>query len=145
MSARIGKLQKVPLRDIWPGEAPDFTTWLAENLDLLGEALGLRLSLLDVKATSARLRPTLWRSTRAAEENRRIFDTLCAKKEEIEGAFGGPLVWDRMEGRRACRVRARLDLGGLRHRERWPEIQEAMIDAMVRLSAALQREIQALR
>lgn len=47
VSARIGKLQKVPLRDIWPGEAPDFTTWLAENLDLLGEALGLRLSLLE--------------------------------------------------------------------------------------------------
>lgn len=46
VTARIGKLQKVPLRDIWPGEARGFTAWLAENLDLLGEALGLRLSLL---------------------------------------------------------------------------------------------------
>lgn len=35
------------MRDIWLGEARDFTTWLAENLDLLGEALGLRLSLLE--------------------------------------------------------------------------------------------------
>lgn len=56
----------------------------------------------------------------AAEENERIFDALYAKKDEIERAFGGPLVWDCMEGRRACRVWARLDLGGLSHRDRWP-------------------------
>lgn len=83
----------------------------------------------------------IYRGSDSADENERIFDALCAKKDEIERAFGGPLVWDRMEGRRACRVRARLDLGGLRHRGRWPEIQEAMIDAMARLSAVLRREI----
>lgn len=36
----ISRLESVPLRDLWPAEARDFTTWLAENLDFLGEARG---------------------------------------------------------------------------------------------------------
>jgi len=42
----IGRLKPVDLRDIWPKEAGDFTTWLEENLDVLGDALGLSLSPL---------------------------------------------------------------------------------------------------
>lgn len=48
----IGRLEKVPLREIWPNEARDFTTWLAENLDFLGEALGLSLSLVEQEAAA---------------------------------------------------------------------------------------------
>lgn len=47
MSApRIGRLTKVPLRDVWKHEALDFTQWLAlpENLELLGETIGVELA-----------------------------------------------------------------------------------------------------
>ncbi|MCX8004200.1 MAG: DUF4268 domain-containing protein [Burkholderiaceae bacterium] len=39
----LGKLERVPLRDVWINEASDFTPWLAEaeNLNLLAEALEL--------------------------------------------------------------------------------------------------------
>ena len=39
----IGTLSPVDVRKVWPGEASDFTPWLAENADLLGEALGMDL------------------------------------------------------------------------------------------------------
>jgi len=42
----IGKLKKVPLREIWKNEAKDFTTWLAENIDTLSEEIGLTLSVM---------------------------------------------------------------------------------------------------
>lgn len=43
----LGKLKKVDdLRSIWPNEARDFSKWLAikENLDMLGEAVGIDIS-----------------------------------------------------------------------------------------------------
>lgn len=38
-----GTLSAVDVREIWPDEARDFTPWLAERADLLGEVLGLDL------------------------------------------------------------------------------------------------------
>lgn len=46
----LGELKKVPLREIWPREASDFTPWIAENLEELGKALGMDLELTEVEA-----------------------------------------------------------------------------------------------
>lgn len=40
---RIGVLLPVDVRNVWPDEARDFTPWLAENSDLISEALGMDL------------------------------------------------------------------------------------------------------
>ncbi|QHI68768.1 DUF4268 domain-containing protein [Tichowtungia aerotolerans] len=44
---KLGRLQKVELRDVWKTEAQHFTPWLAgeENLALLGDTIGLDLEL----------------------------------------------------------------------------------------------------
>jgi len=39
----LGKLESVLLREIWPHEAGDFTSWLFDNIDILNEQLGLDL------------------------------------------------------------------------------------------------------
>ena len=44
----VGRLKKVDLRDVWKHEAHDFTPWLLENADILGDALGL-----DIEFTSS--------------------------------------------------------------------------------------------
>ena len=43
MSASGDGAQRVDVHSMWPHEAYDFTPWLAERLDLLGEELGLTL------------------------------------------------------------------------------------------------------
>lgn len=40
----IGKIQRVPLREVWRHEGRDFSTWLCENIDVLNEAIGLDLA-----------------------------------------------------------------------------------------------------
>lgn len=50
MPRPTSRLEKVPLREIWPNEAHDFTVWLGDNLDLLSELLGRNLSLVQREA-----------------------------------------------------------------------------------------------
>ena len=40
----IGKIIRVPLRNVWKSESANFTPWLQDNIDVVGEALGLSLS-----------------------------------------------------------------------------------------------------
>ncbi len=46
----LGKLQRVDPRTVWKHEAQDFTPWLAEHIDQLGEVLGLDLEVLEQEA-----------------------------------------------------------------------------------------------
>ena len=46
----LAKIERVDLREAWPNEARDFTPWLAENIDELGEALGMDLELQQTEA-----------------------------------------------------------------------------------------------
>ena len=40
----IGKIKRVPLREVWRHEARDFTTWLQTNIDILGEVIDMELT-----------------------------------------------------------------------------------------------------
>lgn len=80
-----------------------------------------------------------------AEQNKQIYDALHEHKTEIEAAFGRPLEWQRLDAKRACRVRYILTDGGLQDRSRWPKVQDAMIEAMIRLEQAMKPQIQRLR
>lgn len=50
---KLGNIQKVSLRNVWPHEALDFTRWLAEenNLALLGDSVGVDLELKETESS----------------------------------------------------------------------------------------------
>jgi hypothetical protein len=45
INVELGTIQNVVLRELWPGEATHFTPWLAKNLDILADKLGMDLEL----------------------------------------------------------------------------------------------------
>lgn len=79
------------------------------------------------------------------EENEEIFNKLYASKNSIEQDFGEALEWLYLENKRACRIIKTINIGGYRDDEsKWPEIQDAMIEAMIRLERALRKPIENL-
>ena len=76
------------------------------------------------------------------ETNKRIFDDLHSHRAEITQQFGAELSWERLDNRRASRIAYRSSLGGYRSElEEWPDIQDDIIDAMLRLESALRPHI----
>jgi hypothetical protein len=90
----------------------------------------------------------LWidRGAGKAAENKRIFDSLEKSKDEIERAFEGKLSWERLEGKQSCRIAYITTVGGYKsHESKWPEIQDAMIDPMIRLEKALAPHLEKMK
>ena len=69
--------------------------------------------------------------------NKKILENLQNHKEDVEQAFGEPLEWESLEGKRACRIRKIIPGGGWQDENAWPQVHEKMVDAMVRLEHAL--------
>lgn len=75
------------------------------------------------------------------QRNLQAFQTLLNKKEEIEATFGGPLEWEELADRRACRIRQIISGGYRSPAEDWPTIFEQLVDAMIRLDKAFKPHI----
>ncbi|NLG50994.1 MAG: DUF4268 domain-containing protein [Chloroflexi bacterium] len=105
---------------------------------------GLSFSYV-VRQHDAQVELYIDRGKDADRENKAIFDELAKAKAEIEAAFGGPLEWERLDGKRACRISFKFEGGGYRDDDMWLGIQDSMIDAMVRLEKALRPHIDTLK
>lgn len=71
------------------------------------------------------------------EETDKIFGKIHTDRERIEKEFGEPLIWDKVEGRRVCKIKSICQLGGLKDTELWDNIQKDLIDKMTRLEKTL--------
>jgi hypothetical protein len=79
-------------------------------------------------------------------ENETIFNALQATQDAIEYNFGGPLDWQREpDADGALRIGSQVGDAGLHDEGRWPDVQDAMVDAMVRLERAMRPHVARLQ
>lgn len=74
------------------------------------------------------------------EENKFIYDELLKNKDQIEKEFGGSLEWERLDTKRASRIKAGSD-GNVTDKEQWNEMITFMTDNMNKLDQALKGPI----
>jgi hypothetical protein len=95
--------------------------------------------------SETRIRCESNRSVSCPPLSRDVLSLNVTEKEPIERAFGESLEWERLDQKGACRIKKDITLGGYRDQERWPVIQDAMIEAMIRLDKALAPHIARLK
>ena len=71
-----------------------------------------------------------------AEWNKMVFNAFLQHKVEIEELFGGPLDWQLLPKKRASRIRFVISSYGLKDQAYWDELQEQLIESMIRMEKA---------
>ncbi|MBD3305296.1 DUF4268 domain-containing protein [candidate division KSB3 bacterium] len=105
--------------------SPSIYNWLGAGSGVRGISLNFGIS-----KTYGRVEVYIDRGDKA--ENEDIFDQLFAEKEKLEQNFGGALIWERLETKRACRIKSEIDKNVF-IKENWEEVIEFMTDSMVQL------------
>jgi len=88
----------------------------------------------DVMTTYTRV--ALYMQGLDGEQKEELYDSLLHNKTEIDNDFGGAdlLEWQHLDAKPAFRIAFTMRGGGYTSPENlWPEIQENMIDAMIRM------------
>jgi hypothetical protein len=69
-----------------------------------------------------------------ASKNKSIFDDLFKQRAAVEQVFGKPLVWERLDDKRCCRIKYDVESGGYKTAlPNLPNVQDELVDAMIRL------------
>ena len=125
--------------DHFAGKQPPAETWI-------GAGSGVRGLQFTLGAAKGHSTAELYidRGQKSRDENKRVFDAILQSRESIEKAFGGELEWDRLDAKRAARVRWIQKFGYSLPDDRWREATSAQADAMVRLIEAITPSIETI-
>lgn len=127
---------------LYSNVSPTKDHWLSAGSGKSGIHYGF---LIYARGGGGGLELVISRGKDAKEENKKIFDELSSHKEEIERDFGEKITWERLETKISSRLEVNYLIGGLYQLEKWDELQEKMIDGMIRFERALKKHISKLK
>ncbi|CEO40755.1 MULTISPECIES: DUF4268 domain-containing protein [Photobacterium] len=101
----------------------------------LGAGSGVRNCRFNLIFGTKEARVELYLSRQAPEENNFVFDALFKQRSDIEAKFGSSIDWQRLDGKKACRIKVSKEFDGY-NREYWSEIVEWLIQNMTKFELA---------
>jgi hypothetical protein len=125
--------------DLFNNISPRFDSWIGVG----GGRSGIVFNFLILK-NGAGCEIYFDRGKGSDKLNKARFDELYSHKNEIEAKLGRKLEWQRLDNRRASRILIRFKSVGLREKERWPELQDKMIETMIKMKGVFEPYIEAL-
>ncbi|MEO0900251.1 MAG: DUF4268 domain-containing protein [Bacteroidota bacterium] len=110
----------------------------------IGTGIGMSGINLNLGVAKSYTRGEIYISRGNKEENERCFDFLLERKELIEKAFGAPLIWERMDEKIDCRIKAQLDGVSLYDKAYWQQMITYLIDISEKLNRTFRPVIREL-
>jgi len=120
--------------------SPGKDSWISAGAGKSG--LGFNYA---VRQHDAQIELYINRDRETGEGNKEIFNQLYEKKEQIERDFGASLEWEKLEQKKACRIRKRIEGGGYKDEDKWDDIHEQMINTMIKFEKAVKSHIKNLK
>ena len=126
----------------WPNKRkPVAESWMGFGSGRTGFSFNTAFCRLD---GAKRLRVEMYIDVGDKDANKKAFDRLRRDSEEITQAVGQDLDWDRLDNKKASRISLYYaDPIDVSEYERWPDAQEWLIDAMVRMRDAFRGKLEA--
>lgn len=111
--------------DLFRGVSPVPRNWIGVSSGVRGISFNFV-----VRRDAARVE--VYIDTGNRDINKAVFDALFQRRGELEREFGGALIWERLDGKLASRIKAE-QIGNVFDRDQWPNMTNYMLDAMIRL------------
>lgn len=124
----IKAMNATPSR-LYQNISPGRQSWISAGSGVRG--LGFNFA-----ATQNYCRAELYIDRGDKAENEAIFDQLHGDRPAIEDEIGHAIEWERIDAKRACRLKWERD-GDIFDRDRWPEMIPFMIGAMTKFEEVL--------
>lgn len=119
----------------------DHPTWTRARTATRGSWLDLSLTpgvVLDSSFTRQGLSAWIYFGSSDQSTNLARFQEVSLAREKFELVLGEPAVWDEMVGRKAARIGLKSPYASVTEADKWPAMIAWLVDAQVRLRAALE-------
>ncbi len=108
-------------------------------------ALGISGMQMFLVTTNQHARSEIYIDSGNKDKNKKIYDMLFAKKDQIESDFRGELVWRRLKNNQASKVECWLKGVNVSNKEDWGKITDFLIDRSIRMEHAFKKHIPEIR
>lgn len=117
--------------------SPAKDSWIGIGIGMSGVNLNLVIS-------RNYARSEIYFNRGSQEENKKCFDFIHQKREQIEKDFGASLIWERMDEKVSCRIKSQLDEVSIFEKEHWDKMIEFLVDSSGRMAKAFKIPVQQL-
>jgi hypothetical protein len=124
--------------DLFQNVRPGKSNWISGGTGISGAAFGCVIA-----RSHARVEVYISRSNR--NENKFIFDELRKLQNQIEDSFGSKLIWQRLDDKKASRIKCELSGVNYFNEEDWPKIMTFLIESMHRMINAFKEPLKEVR
>ncbi|MEQ6378591.1 DUF4268 domain-containing protein [Bacillaceae bacterium S4-13-56] len=124
--------------DLFKNISPSKDNWI-------GTGTGISNTAYNFVMSKSYARVELYIQRPIKNENKFIFDELYKLKDSIEEKFGDSLHWDRLDDKKASRVKFQKDNVDVFNQDDWDEMIIFMVDSMIRLEHAFKESLSEVR